>query len=627
MRHILNPISLPVIFVLVDLCHTRKKVQITLITMKFYVDYCSTFKKQGFNTLIKAFFLATLCLAPKPLSSSTSPGKCCGPLLEENLSFVYDPGITKKENPSHSTTRGIEAEKHTVNQENAWGELFLLRVINGRGSGNYKAGEEIDVIADDAPSRMHRNATEVVFDKWIGDVEYLEDIWSPQTVLTMPARAATVEATYKVVTKEAFRTHTIPGKIESEHYDMGGMGLSYRDDDTREGGFLYRTQDMVDLVDKSDASNGVSVGYSQSGEWLDYTISGVKHGLYDIKFRYASGSRFKLGDLKISLDGHELATFTDLEPTAGWYDFTTVVIRDVRVSGGNNKVLRLEYVNGGGFDLDVIEFVDKNSPSCLPSTSVFTAQHGVYKQNRKVRDTNVLRIEENRRTSYLQFDVSNICGVITEATLWLKNEGSEWGSGSFKVYKAGHSQWSNATRDAKKLPGRSGRLLDEYEDYSITAGEELTFDVTRAVTRNGTISFIIEHKNGNDIKVYSDNVSNELYHPRLIVKYGSKTNSKSKVTGNNTNTTLEPGAAEYTTQVLVYPNPSQDGKLTIAGINEAGTIKSANLISMQGLTIPVIPVKENDGEYSIDVPGIDRGLYMLQLQFLDHTVTKRVHIE
>ena len=169
--------------------------------------------------------------------------------------------------------------------------------------------------------------------------------------------------------------------------------------------------------------------------------------------------------------------------------------------------------------------------------------------------------------------------------------------------------------------------MDEYEDYSITGGEELTFDVTRAVTRNGTISFIIEHKNGNDIKVYSDNVSNELYQPRLIVKYGSKTNSKSKATSNNTNTTLKPGATGYTTPVLVYPNPSQDGKLTIAGINEAGTIKSANLISMQGLAIPVIPVKENDGEYSIDVPGIDRGLYMLQLQFSDHTVTKRVHIE
>ena len=596
--------------------------------MEFYVDYCNTVKKQGFGILIKAFFLAIFCLTPETLSSSTDPGKHRDTPVEENSLFISDPRITpEKTFSSYSANRGMEGEKHAINKENAWGELFLLRVINGRGSGNYKAGEEIDVIADVAPSRMRMTTGQTVFDKWIGDVEYLEDIWSPRTVLTMPARSVTVEATFKVVTKEAFGTHTIPGKIESEHYDVGGMGVSYLDDDAREGGFLYRTQDMVDLVDKVEASNGVSVGYSKSGEWLDYTISDVRPGLYDIIFRYASGSRFQLGDLKISLDGNELAAFTGLQPTAGWYDFKTVVMQDVQITGGSGKVLRLEYVNGGGFDLDVIEFVNKSSPSCLPSTGVFVARHGVYKQNKKIKDTNVLRIEENRRTSYLQFDVEDICGDITAATLWLKNEGSEWGSGSFKVYKAGHSNWSNTTKDTKKLPGKAGSLLDKYEDYSITGGEELMFDVTPAVIKNGKISFIIEHKGGNDIKVYSDNVSNELYRPRLIVKYGSKINSRSKVNNNNTNTTLEPETIEQATQILVYPNPLQDSKSIIVRMEKPDTIKSASLISVEGLTIPVMPVKENNGDYIIDIPAIDRGPYILQLQLSDHTIKKRIYIE
>lgn len=144
----------------------------------------------------------------------------------------------------------------------------------------------------------------------------------------------------------------IPGLIEGEHYDEGGQGISYNDDDKREGDPTFRAGDNVDVI--TGGSNGYSVGFTITGEWLEYTVD-VTTGIYNIVFYYSSGPS-PIGNLKVNLDGTELANISGMEPWKGWAEAATVTVKDIAISGGTDKILKLEIVDGRKFNIDAIEF-------------------------------------------------------------------------------------------------------------------------------------------------------------------------------------------------------------------------------------------------------------------------------
>ena len=247
---------------------------------------------------------------------------------------------------------------------------YTLTVNNGAGDGEYTEGSFANIIANQPTDGS-------TFDRWTGDVQYITDVSSASTTVTMPARDISVTATFKQATQEAYTTHTIPGKIECELYDKGGQGIAYNDDDKREGG-SFRSQDNVDIVDKSAASAGRAIGYSRDGEWVEFTIASITEGTYDITFTYSSGSSNNIGDLQVSLDGAPLSTITDIKNTGGWDTFTTVTVSNVFVPGGPGKIMRLEYVNGSRFDLDAIEFIPSGATTTYTLTVVNGSGSGAY---------------------------------------------------------------------------------------------------------------------------------------------------------------------------------------------------------------------------------------------------------
>lgn len=165
---------------------------------------------------------------------------------------------------------------------------------------------------------------------------------------------------------------TIPGIIEAEKYDEGGQGIAYNDDATKQGNTSYRPADMVDVVSKSTASNGYVAGFSNTGEWLEYTVN-VTPGTYDLKLNYFCNST-TAGDLKVSLDGVLLTTITEIVSQGSTTIQGTVTVPNLTVAGGSGKVLRLEYV-GSKFDIDAIQFsaCSDNLPWSTPNVKVTKA--------------------------------------------------------------------------------------------------------------------------------------------------------------------------------------------------------------------------------------------------------------
>jgi len=67
---------------------------------------------------------------------------------------------------------------------------YYLTVNYGSGDGSYFPGATVTIKASNPP-------TGKVFDKWIGDTAYVTNIYSATTSFTMPAKAASVTATYR----------------------------------------------------------------------------------------------------------------------------------------------------------------------------------------------------------------------------------------------------------------------------------------------------------------------------------------------------------------------------------------------------------------------------------------------
>ncbi|MEM8955177.1 MAG: carbohydrate-binding protein [Verrucomicrobiota bacterium] len=153
----------------------------------------------------------------------------------------------------------------------------------------------------------------------------------------------------------------IPARIEAEDFDLGGQGVSYSDNDAQDIGLSfistpYRTS-SVDLEDSFDPTNTPSIGWTQDGEWLHYTVD-ITPGIYDINVRIASD----LGapaDIRLLISGRELGVINTVG-TQGWYSWTTLTLANVNISESGLQTLRLEFVNGDDVNLNWIEITSPN---------------------------------------------------------------------------------------------------------------------------------------------------------------------------------------------------------------------------------------------------------------------------
>ncbi|WP_066147926.1 glycoside hydrolase family 3 N-terminal domain-containing protein [Neobacillus novalis] len=115
--------------------------------------------------------------------------------------------------------------------------------------------------------------------------------------------------------------HTIPGRIQAEEFtDASGI--------------------LVQDLDK-----GLSVGYLDPGDWLDYQINVNESGTYKVTYRYASGNPNP--SLEWIVDGHSIHTAA-LNSTGGW-DTYKLANDEITLTAGNH-VLRLQVREGMNID-------------------------------------------------------------------------------------------------------------------------------------------------------------------------------------------------------------------------------------------------------------------------------------
>lgn len=149
----------------------------------------------------------------------------------------------------------------------------------------------------------------------------------------------------------------IPGTIQIEDFDTGGEGTAYHDNDAGNSGNQYRTTERVDI--EACSEGGHNVGWTNTGEWLEYTVNVAAAGTYDIAVRVASGGSG--GIFKILFNNVDKTGTLTVGGTGGWQSWQTITKTNVTLSAGT-QVMQF-YFNTGGFNVNSVSITASASGS------------------------------------------------------------------------------------------------------------------------------------------------------------------------------------------------------------------------------------------------------------------------
>jgi peptidoglycan/xylan/chitin deacetylase (PgdA/CDA1 family) len=142
----------------------------------------------------------------------------------------------------------------------------------------------------------------------------------------------------------------IPGKVEFENFDVGGEGISYHESTTTNQGDAFIRTEPVDLEVRS---GGYNLGYTFTGEWLEYTVNITTDAIYDIDINHATAWGYN-GEITLSIDGNDVANNLRLPSTGGWSTWKETTFSDVTLFKGVH-ILKVHF-DEGYVNVDYINF-------------------------------------------------------------------------------------------------------------------------------------------------------------------------------------------------------------------------------------------------------------------------------
>lgn len=156
------------------------------------------------------------------------------------------------------------------------------------------------------------------------------------------------------------KPHTIPGLIQAEDYDLGDDGISYHDADPENRESAYR-KDGVDI--KGNTAEGYRLGWTQEGEWLEYTVDIQYAGDYEFHLRQSTDNN--TSSFHFELDDKAITPTISTINTGDWDSFQVVSGKLTLPSG--EHILKL-VIDGSYFDIDWIEFVSLTNSQIITLT-------------------------------------------------------------------------------------------------------------------------------------------------------------------------------------------------------------------------------------------------------------------
>src|SRR6185436_5284104 len=130
----------------------------------------------------------------------------------------------------------------------------------------------------------------------------------------------------------------------AEDFDRGGQLLAYHDYDWFNRGGAYRPDDAVDLTADPSNSRTYLLGWTQAGEWLNYSVDVAQTQTYTLSVQVAAQG--PCGVFHIAVDGVDWTGPLRIPDTGGWYSWRTIEKSGLRLAAGRHT-LRLVFDTDG----------------------------------------------------------------------------------------------------------------------------------------------------------------------------------------------------------------------------------------------------------------------------------------
>lgn len=217
----------------------------------------------------------------------------------------------------------------------------------------------------------------------------------------------------------------IPGRIQAEHFDAGGQGVTYYDTTAGNSSGQLRTREDVDIAAITDGIAGYAVDSVATGEWLLYTVN-CTLATVDLYARVASIQDD--GQLIVSLDG-EILTIINIPNTGALETWQNVMAGDLALPDRPGAQLKIEF-RGTGFRLNWIALQKQlpfgGNPSSVPGRIEFE-NYDIGSQDIAYFDTSPLSNAYNRYRTTEGVEIMDILdggtngyGVYADPSEWLE---------------------------------------------------------------------------------------------------------------------------------------------------------------------------------------------------------------
>lgn len=215
-----------------------------------------------------------------------------------------------------------------------------------------------------------------------------------------------------------FKSHPFGQKIYFTDYDYGRNNFAYFDIDTANYsgstgtfspwnlGWVYRN-DGVDIENCTDnyATNGYSIGWTENGEWLQFTLYNETESAYDVEVRSASANDSG-SVLTFEVNGEAISPNIQLPNTNGWNIWSTTNAEQLIFPQGEVK-LRAK-ISKSGSNLNYFKFTNPQAVAAV-NFKFLAAQTGV--------DSKKVLVTLNK--SINDFDEAAVRNAFT---LWVNNQ-------------------------------------------------------------------------------------------------------------------------------------------------------------------------------------------------------------
>lgn len=198
---------------------------------------------------------------------------------------------------------------------------------------------------------------------------------------------------------------TLEGTIEAENYDLGGEGVGYHDTEEENlavtaGSAVYRNDDGIDIEVGSSVTN---IGYTNNGEWANYTVDVAADGNYDFQFMVASGNTSGGSSIKLQWVNQSTGITTNLGETGnfantgGWSVYTGKVISNVPLTAGSHTLRFL--FTGGNTNLDKVNVTTAVVVGPINGLGIYT--------ERAITNTNAAQVLPTNNANFIISQVSD----------------------------------------------------------------------------------------------------------------------------------------------------------------------------------------------------------------------------